>query len=386
MNLQEFDEKSEEGIYQLQSAGVCINNETGLVEAIVGGRSQEHAGYTLNRAFQSFRQPGSSIKPLIVYTPSLERGYEPDTIVSDVELEDGPSNSSGTYSGDISLRQAVAYSKNTVAWQLYEELTPRVGMKYLEDMEFSKLDENDYGMAACLGGLTNGVSPLEMARAYCTIYNDGFMRDSDCILKIEDAKGNIIYEHEDDLVEIYKENAARTMTSMLESVIIDGTAKGIDLGDMPCAGKTGTTNDNRDGWFVGYTDYFTTSIWVGYDKPKTVPGLTGSSYPAAIWETYMSALHNGFEPREFKKPVNFIGTEEQEDIELPEENTDEIEEEHQEMTQTITQVFEGTEIPEGVIPDNAENVTITTVTEVVPPVEENPVVPPEENPVEGAVN
>lgn len=378
-NLSDFTDVNDEGIYTLQSAAVCIDNSTGKTVAIVGGRSQEVNGYTLNRAFQSYRQPGSSIKPLIVYTPALERGYTPDTIVVDEEIEDGPENAGKTYSGEITLREAVAKSKNTIAWKLYEELTPQTGISYLKKLGFARITDDDYGMAACLGGLTVGVSPLEMAMGYNTIYNDGYMRDTSCISRITDSTGELIYEASDEEIEIYKENAARIMTDMLQSVVTDGTAKGIDLGDMPVAGKTGTTNSNRDGWFVGYTGYYTTSVWVGYDIPKQVPGLTGSSFPATIWQEYMSGIHEGLIPMEFKKPVEYIGTDEQqedpeytddeedadaeseEETEEPGEDTEEVEE--QPTYQVITQTFEGTEVPEGVIPDNATDIQIITTTE-----------------------
>ena len=374
--LEEFTDVNEEGIYALQSAGVCIDNETGMVNAIVGGRSQKVNGYTLNRAFQSFRQPGSSIKPLNVYTPALEMGYTPDSIVIDEKLEDGPENANGKYSGEITLRQAVAASKNTIAWQLYTEITPDKGMSYLKDMGFSHIEKEDYGMAACLGGLTVGVSPLEMAKGYATIENDGYTREPTCISKILDAKGNTIYEVNQEDIKIYEENDARNMTDMLQSVLTDGTARGVSLGDMPAAGKTGTTNDNRDGWFVGYTKYYTTSIWVGYDQPKKVPGLTGSSYPAAIWQDFMLAIHEGKVPAEFKKPAVFTGLQEQEEDpeadleegeepegEFDEENPEEIPEEQ--TYEVITQTFDGTEVPEGIIPDNATDVQITTTTEPV---------------------
>ena len=378
-NLQEFTEVNDEGIYALQSAGVCIDNATGMVNAIVGGRSQEITGYTLNRAFQSFRQPGSSIKPLIVYTPAIELGYTPDTIVLDEKQEDGPENATGTYDGEITLREAVAASKNTIAWQLYSEITPNVGIKYLLDLGFSHIEDDDYGMAACLGGLTIGVSPLEMAKGYATICNDGYTRNPSCVMRITDSKGNDIYEYIPEEVEVYEENAARTMTDMLQSVLSDGTARGVDLGDMPAAGKTGTTNSNRDGWFVGYTKYYTTSIWVGYDQPKKVPGLTGSSYPASIWQDFMNRVHEGLIPAEFKKPIEYIGTQEQqedpeeliedeESVEEPEEAPEEsveAPEENQETYQVITQTFDGTEIPEGSIPENATDVQITTTTEPV---------------------
>lgn len=362
-NLANFTEVNEEGIYQLQGAGVCIDNESGMVVAIVGGRSQDIKGYTLNRAFQSYRQPGSSIKPLIVYTPELERGYRPDTLVIDQEIEDGPENSDGVYQGEMTLRDAVMKSKNTIAWQLYEELTPEVGIQYLKNMGFSQIREDDYGMAACLGGLTVGVSPLEMATAYETIENDGYLRKANCISKITDTEGNVIYEAQPEETKIYDENASRTMTSMLQSVMIEGTARSARLEEMPCAGKTGTTNSNRDGWFVGYTGYYTTSIWVGYDIPKKVEGLTGSSYPARIWKDYMTSLHDGLIAKDFKAPIEYLDDMEQ--VAEPEIIEDEQVENQEETgdSQRVTMTFEGTEIPEGLIPDNATNIEITTTTE-----------------------
>lgn len=299
-----FGEKSDEGIYELQGAAVCIDNTTGMVRAIIGGRSQDDVeGYTLNRAFQSFRQPGSAIKPLIVYTPALERGYTPDTTVVDEPIADGPVNGDGTYSGAMSLRQAVARSKNTIAWKIFEELTPEVGISYLEAMSFSNLDENDKRLPASIGGFTNGVSPLEMAKGYATIKNDGGYRNPTCIMKITDADGEVIYQADQTASVIYKENACRQMTDMLQTVITSGTGRGYSLGTMPCAGKTGTTNDNKDGWFVGYTPYYTTSVWVGYDIPKEVPGLGGGTYPGKIWHSFMSWLHEGLEPVDFVHPL-----------------------------------------------------------------------------------
>jgi len=297
--LQDYTEVNDEGIYTLQSAAVCIDNTSGYVKAIVGGRSQDYNGYTINRAYKSFRQPGSAIKPLLVYTPALENGYMPDTIVVDEPIEDGPSNSDGSYSGSITLRTAVEKSKNTIAWKVLEELTPEKGLSYLEKMNFSKLDENDRRLAAALGGFTNGVSPLEMAAGYAAIENAGYYREPSCILKITDAAGNTVLSTEQEETQVYKENAARMMTDILSSVMTNGTGKGLALTGMPCAGKTGTTNENKDGWFAGYTRYYTTSVWVGYDLPKTLEGLSGASYPGTIWNTYMQKIHEGVQPQEF---------------------------------------------------------------------------------------
>ena len=294
-----FTETNEEGVYALQASAVCIDNANGYVKAIVGGRSQDFSGYTLNRAYQSFRQPGSAIKPLTVYTPSLERGYTQDSIVVDEPIEDGPKNAGGGYAGKMTLRQAVERSVNTIAWKLYEELTPEAGLSYLEEMNFSRLDREDYRLATSLGGFTNGVSALEMAAGYSTLENDGKYRTPTCIVKILDADGNELYASAQEEKVIYKQNAARMMTDMLTGVLTKGTGKGLALSGMPSAGKTGTTNDQKDGWFAGYTRYYTTSVWVGYDMPRKMDKLMGSTYPGTIWKNFMESIHENLEPMEF---------------------------------------------------------------------------------------
>lgn len=314
--LQEFQEVSEEGVYTMQSAGVCISNDTGLVTAVVGGRSQSLPGYTLNRAYQSFRQPGSSIKPLIVYTPCLERGYTPDTMVVDEKKEDGPSNAGGGYAGEMTLRQAVALSKNTVAHQLFLELSPSVGLSYLDKLHFTHISARDLRPAVVLGGFTYGASPVEMTSGFAAIENDGVFRAPTCVRRITDAEGNVLYEAPSEGEQVYKKNASRMMTDMLTSVITEGTGRGLDLGEMPCAGKTGTTNDNKDGWFVGYTRYYTTGIWVGYDLPRSFAGLSGNSYPGHIWQDYMLKIHDGLAPLEFL-PYLEVTPEEPEELTEP---------------------------------------------------------------------
>ena len=296
-----FKEKTKKDkVYKLQGAATCIDNSNGLVVAIVGGRKQKSiTGYTLNRAYQSYRQPGSAIKPLTVYTPSFERNYTPDSAVKDEPIEDGPRNANGSYLGQITVRTAVEKSVNTIAWKLYEELTPEVGLSYLENMNFAKLDANDYRPATALGGFTNGVSALEMASGYAAIENDGNYRTPTCIVKILDADGNEVYASEQTEEAVYKQNAARMMTDVLKGVITSGTAHGLGLGSMPSAGKTGTSNDQKDGWFVGYTRYYTTSVWVGYDMPKKLDKLMGSTYPGTIWQKFMLKAHEGLSPMEF---------------------------------------------------------------------------------------
>lgn len=311
--LKAYQEKNKNGIYLLQGAATCIDNETGKVAAIVGGRSQKLEGYGLNRAYQSWRQPGSAIKPLIVYTPAFEAGYTPDDIVIDQKSKDGPRNAGNRYLGKITLRKAVELSKNTIAWKLFEKVTPSVGLNYLKKMNFARIDANDYFPAASLGGFTKGVNTVEMASGFAAIENDGKYRDPSCIVKILDTKGRKCFVADEKESTIYQKNAARTMTDVLTGVLKNGTGRGLGLSNMSCAGKTGTTNDKKDGWFVGYTPYYTTSVWVGCDMPKTIEALTGSSYPGKIWSQFMKEIHADLKNKKFPSYQKKKSTKSEED-------------------------------------------------------------------------
>lgn len=286
-------EKNEEGVYELQGSAVCIENETGNVVAIVGGRSQMDSSYTLNRAYQSYRQPGSAIKPLIVYGPYLEQGHSLDELCQDIKMPDGPRNANGVYEGEITIRQAIVQSKNTVAWTILERLTPKRGISYLKEMNFLKITEQDDVLAASLGGFTYGTNTLEMAAGYATLANDGYYIEPNCILRITDAFGNELYRQQEKKVKkIYETYTTDSLTDALKEVLWNGTAKGLHIDIEDAAGKTGTSSNQKDGWFVGYTPYYTTSVWVGYDIPKTLVGLTGSTYPGYIWRDFMREVYN----------------------------------------------------------------------------------------------
>lgn len=284
------NEKTDEDVYVYQSSATCIDNETGLITAIVGGRSD---GSFLNRAYQSYRQPGSTIKPLIVYTPAIElKGYRSDTIVNDHPIEDGCKNANGKYVGDIPLRSAVSRSINTIAWQLFEEIGPKKGLSYIEGMNFSKIVDTDYQLASGIGGFTNGVSTLEMASGYATLYNDGIYRRTTCISSIYDGTGNILYSYDqkEESKKIYKKFATDEMKDILTSVF-DGTAKGLSV-DGFCAGKTGTTNDSKDAWFCGMTDKYSAAVWVGRDDGKSMgKGVSGAKYAGKIWHDFMEKVN-----------------------------------------------------------------------------------------------
>ncbi len=169
-------------------------------------------------------------------------------------------------------------------------------------MNFNRIDANDYFPAASLGGLTNGVTTVEMASGYSAIENDGVFREPTCIKKITDSEGNTIVNNNKLRKEkqVYEKNATRMMTSILTGVLKTGTAAGHALSNMACAGKTGTTSDKKDGWFCGFTPYYTTAVWVGYDTPKTLSNLYGSTYPLSIWEDFMGKIHEGMAYEDFK--------------------------------------------------------------------------------------
>lgn len=302
--LSDFTQKTEDKVYKVQGAATCIDNETGYVVAVVGGRKKEQGTYhTLNRAYQSYRQPGSAIKPLLVFTPFLEKtGKTPDTAVDDSPIEDGPKNSGG-YLYDTDLRTAVEVSSNVVTYRLYKQLTPKKALSYLENLGFSKLSQNDYKyLTTCLGGFYYGTNTVEMAAGYATLANDGEYRKPTCVSKIITKEGNELTRTDDDVRQVYKKKAARMMTSILQSVITsdNGTAKNCKLTNMNAAAKTGTTTGQTDGWLCGYTPYYTTAVWVGSDDSDEVKNLKGSTYPAYIWKDFMQKVHKGLKNKSFK--------------------------------------------------------------------------------------
>lgn len=283
----------------MQGAAVCIDNADGLVTAIVGGRDEEIAGYGLNRGYQSYRQPGSAIKPLNVYAPYLCTNKSPDEVFEDVYNPNGPKNAGGVYLGQITMREAVKLSKNTVASYIYEQLSPDKATGFLTRMCFKKVYVDKNRMAGALGGFTYGVSPEEMAGGFATIVNDGVFRKPTCIKEIGTAKGsNIVL---DNSKVIYNVNASRIMTQLLEEAVADGTGTRAKLDTQFCAGKTGTTNNDKDAWFVGYTPYYTLSVWTGYDIPETI-NLSKGNPGCVIWKEFMEKLHANLPVKYFKSP------------------------------------------------------------------------------------
>ncbi len=301
-----FDEEvSDEGVYALQCASTLIDNHSHKVVAIVGGRSQNTGIYTLNRAYQSYRQPGSTFKPLVVYGPALDEGYTAESMLPDINVTKAKEMGlqAAELSGrQMSMEQAVWKSVNGCAWWLFCRLTPERGLSYVNQMEFAGIVPDDYYPASALGGLTYGVTTVEMANGYSTLANHGNFHEATCLVSLKDRNGNELYE-EAIPKEIYYSDSAAEMVEILKGVLQKGTAARVGW-ELPveAAGKTGTTNECKDGWFCGITPDYSMSVWVGYDEPRVLQNLYGSTYPASIWKAVMSELVKDSEHQEFTVP------------------------------------------------------------------------------------
>lgn len=238
---------------------------------------------------------------MLVYAPALEKGYKKDSILEDRKKEMGPKNADGIFMGQVTLQTAIEQSRNAAAWSLYQEITPQYGLSYLEKMKFSKITPTDAnGMAACLGGFEYGMTTEEMAGAYATFVREGTYIKPDCIVSVIDMNGKELYQIEEEI--IYQKDTAYTMIELLKGVMKDGTGKFINWKeDETAIGKTGTTNDNKDGWFCGSTPYYTMAVWVGYDIPETLKELSGATYPANVWKKAMEQCMKGKGKKDFKE-------------------------------------------------------------------------------------
>lgn len=295
------EELSEENIYQLQGASVTIENATGLILSMVGGRTSPSTDY-LDRSYNVLRQNGSTMKPIGVYGPAFDLlGYLPSNKKNDANESGGPTNSTGYY-GTLSLREAIKVSSNTIAWKVYRDVGPENGMKYLQEMEFSSIVPDDMRLPSGLGGLTLGTNPLEVAGAYATIANNGLFNRPSCIVQIKDINNKVIYSHEVLNKRIYKESTAAMLTDCLIDVFDFGSTVGTRIANnIDSAGKTGTTNDDKDGWFAGFSPKYTTVIWSGYDEPRYVPNLYGRIKAAQTWKDMMDYIHRNDSNLKFDK-------------------------------------------------------------------------------------
>ena len=295
----------ENGLTQPQAAIVSIAPKTGHILAMVGGRGQD----SFNRASMAVRQPGSAFKPF-VYLTALQHDMTPDTTMNDQPVTYGswsPKNAGGSYSGTMTLSDALAHSVNTIAVQLADQVGTKNIIANAKKMGITTLDAKDDNLAMALGGLTKGVTPLEMASAYGTFANKGVHVKPTAIVKILDRNGNVLedastLEKEETKTRVMSEREAYEMTTMLEGVIDHGTGTAAAIG-RPAAGKTGTTDDNKDAWFVGYTPDIVTAVWIGDDTGSHSLGeIYGGTIPAEIWKDYMSSATSDESGGDFSAP------------------------------------------------------------------------------------
>ena len=265
-----------------QGALVSLDRD-GAVRAMVGGRDYVSSIY--NRATQANRQPGSAFK-LFVYLAALESGYTPSTTVNDAPLTIAgwsPRNDSGRYSGPVSLRQALAYSINTVAVRLAQD----VGTRNVADMaqRFGITTRVNTNPSMALG--TSEVRLIDLTRAYASVGSGGTAVVPYGIRRVTTADGTLLYQHEtEESRTLVAPWVAAQMTDLLQGVVLSGTGRNANLG-RPTAGKTGTTTSNKDGWFLGFSSGMTTGVWMGRDDSRPVPGLAGGRAPAQAFHDYM---------------------------------------------------------------------------------------------------
>ena len=301
------DELQENGKYAMQGAAAVVDNANSAVVAIVGGRGADDE---FNRGFLSTRQPGSSIKPLLDYGPAFETGYYyPSYVIKDYEFEDGPKNSGGRYHGYLPIREALNRSLNTVAWQLLDRIGIKTGLSYLGKMEFSSISWQDStAKAVSIGGFTYGARIVDMAKGYATLANGGVYDSRTCLRSmILDQTGDELCG-ETDKTQVYTEGTAFILTDVLKGTMDApyGTGRGLDIPGQQAAGKTGTTNDSKDTWFCGYTRYYTTAVWVGYDRPRAMHGIYGATIAGGIWRDFMTELHDGFPELDWEQPASVV--------------------------------------------------------------------------------
>ena len=281
------------GLKQPQGALIAIDPTTGYIKAMVGGRGTDQ----FNRATMAVRQPGSSFKPF-TFATALEANMTPDTTIEDKPFKLGdwqPQNYNRTFSGTVTMRQTAINSLNVPTVRLAEKVSIDKVLATAQNLGISTLvmksapgEPNDKNLAASIGGLTQGVTVLDMAGAYSAFANHGIYTKPVAVVKVIDRKGKVIYENKPETKQVLSERTATLLTSMLQDVIARGTGTGAKI-NCPAAGKTGTTDDYQDAWFAGYTPNLVTVVWMGCDDNAQMPGVTGGTIPAKIWQNFMNA-------------------------------------------------------------------------------------------------
>ena len=297
------------------------DQHTGYIVAMVGGRGTKSASRTLNRASSSLRQPGSTFKVLSTFAPALDSaGMTLATVQNDAPYNYANgrpvSNWYSGYKGLCSLRYGIEQSLNIVTVKTLTQITPQLGFDYLLDFGFTTLVErretddgtvySDIQQATALGGLTDGVTNMELNAAYAAIANGGTYIKPTMFTKIIDHDGNVLIDNTNpESHQVIKETTAFLLTDAMVDVVTKGTGTAVNFGNMSIAGKTGTTTKNKDVWFAGYTPYYTATTWTGYDN-NTVLSKAELSLSKSLWRQVMSKIHEDLPNKKFEQPDGIV--------------------------------------------------------------------------------
>lgn len=302
---------------KIQVGMAIVANDSGDVKAIMGGRQYEQQrGF--NRATNAYRQPGSSIKPLTVYSPALEQGKMPFTVLDDSPISYNtssgvwsPQNYDNKYKGLITMRTAVQFSINSFAVQLLDLVGTRKSFDFGSSLGLSLVDSpgsNDLNLASlALGGLTKGATPLQMAAGYSCFGNSGIYNQAHFINKIIDNNGLVIFEYKPQPKRVMTEQTAWLMNNMLQTVVSSGTGTNAKVPNVPTAGKTGTSEYLTDVWFCGLTPVYSGAVWMGYDDQKNkMQNVFGGGFPALMFKAMMQKAHQGIKAGDWSMPSDIV--------------------------------------------------------------------------------
>ncbi|WP_415814591.1 transglycosylase domain-containing protein [Mesobacillus thioparans] len=273
----------------VQGAAAVINHENGRIVALAGGKKY-HSG-DFNRAFQAFRQPGSAIKPLLVYAPYFER-YAASI---DSKINAGslcikgycPKNYGGAAYGMVPLEKAFTRSYNTPAVRILQEVGVDEAFSDLQAFKFKNVTNQDHVPAAAVGGFTTGVSPLELTSAYTVFSNKGFYLTPRAIVKVTNQAGELLYKWDEEPAQVWNPGTIEKVRSLMQKTVSSGTARKAASVGPEAGGKTGTTNDYKDFWFIGFNGPFTAGVWVGKDMPQSMEAINNQSPHLLIWRDIM---------------------------------------------------------------------------------------------------
>ncbi len=294
-----------------QAAMVVMDHKTGQVLACVGALGEKTEARPFNRATQSLRQTGSSIKPLAILAPAIDKKIiTASSVYDDTEKDFENGYHPVDYNkalGNITVRRAVESSQNIPFVEIMEELTPKTSIKYLEKMGITSLTENDEGLPLALGGLDKGISPLQMAGAYSTIANDGVYIEPTFYTQIDRKNGSKTLESKQKSKRVFSKEVAYILKSLLTQPVVgeNGTATYCKISGVDVAAKTGTTDENYDRWLCGFTPYYTAVTWYGFDQNETID-FNGRNPAGLIWANVMARIHAGLQTARFEKPTGVL--------------------------------------------------------------------------------